>query len=195
MSRKHDRAAALALADNCLRLACDVRVLNITSSSGHTRASTLTVVFDRARDLTDSICALDQARDILIGSAADGVVFRSTRYRIRTLIRTRSRTRRRALNLANDLADDFERLGVELVRRYQGAEVGDTCETRAEDYALTWLARLLPAGERSRFVAEERGNLGDCEHWRHRAAWLIGLATGTPRLAWMMRRESQRSRA
>ena len=45
---------------------------------------------------------------------------------------------------------------------------------------------LLPASERSRFVAEAQGNLGDCERWWQRVDQLVGLAVGMPRLAWMM---------
>ena len=68
---------------------------------------------------------------------------------------------------------------------------GDRTEVRV----LNCLARLIPAQERERFVAEERGNLGDCEHWWQRVDHLICLALGTPRLAWMMHRENRRGRA
>lgn len=60
---------------------------------------------------------------------------------------------------------------------------------------LGWLARLLPTHERSRFVSEALGNIGDCEHWYQRVDHLVCLALGTPRLAWMMRREGRRGRA
>ncbi len=61
-------------------------------------------------------------------------------------------------------------------------------------HPLVWLARLLPAANRDRFVAEERGNLAGCERWWQRLGWLIGLAFGLPRLAWIMRREIRRRR-
>lgn len=67
--------------------------------------------------------------------------------------------------------------------------------TRTADLVLDGLARFLPAAERSRFVAEAQGNLGDCEHWWPRVDHLVCLALGTPRLAWMMRREGRRGRA
>jgi len=57
------------------------------------------------------------------------------------------------------------------------------------------LAHCLPSVARPRFVAEERGNLGDCEHWWQRADQLAGLLIGTPRLAWMMWRDNSRGRA
>ncbi len=52
---------------------------------------------------------------------------------------------------------------------------------------FNWLACLLPAGERVRFVNEEMGNLGDCERLWQQVRHLVGLALGTPRLGWMMR--------
>jgi hypothetical protein len=61
-------------------------------------------------------------------------------------------------------------------------------------WLLGCLARFLPAAERSRFVAEAQGNLGDCEHWWQRVDHLACLALGTPRLAWMMWRENRRGR-
>jgi hypothetical protein len=70
---------------------------------------------------------------------------------------------------------------------------GWTVEHRTR--ALDWLSRLLPAYERERFVAEQLGNLGICDHWRQHVAWLIGLVLGMPRLAWMMHRENRRGRA
>jgi hypothetical protein len=53
---------------------------------------------------------------------------------------------------------------------------------------LACLARILPAGERSRFVAEELGNLFGCEHWWEWVDRLVDLAIETPRLAWLLRR-------
>jgi hypothetical protein len=64
-----------------------------------------------------------------------------------------------------------------------------------ETLLLRWLAWLLPAVERSRFVTEAQGNLGDCERWWQRIDHLVCLALGTPRLAWMMWRENRRGRA
>jgi hypothetical protein len=60
---------------------------------------------------------------------------------------------------------------------------------------LACLAHSLPAAERSRFVAEALGNLGDCEHRWQRVDHLVCLAFGMPRLGWMMRRGGRRGRA
>ncbi len=65
---------------------------------------------------------------------------------------------------------------------------------RTEGRVLACLALLLPAVEQSRFVSEALGNLGACEHWWRRMDHLVCLAIGTPRLAWMMRREGRRGR-
>lgn len=59
---------------------------------------------------------------------------------------------------------------------------------------LNGLARLLPANERTRFVAEAQGNLGDCDRRWQRVDHLVGLTLGTPRLGWMMWREGRRGR-
>jgi replicative DNA helicase len=64
-----------------------------------------------------------------------------------------------------------------------------TGETRM----LDGLARLLPAAERVRFVAEEQGNLGDCTRWES-VKHLVGLVIGVLGLAWMMRRDGRRRR-
>jgi len=82
---------------------------------------------------------------------------------------------------------------VKLHRRL--ARSPQTWVTRTEVRVLDCLARFLPAGERSRFVAEQRGNLGACDHWWQRVDHLACLAFGTPRLAWMMWREGRRRRA
>jgi hypothetical protein len=63
-----------------------------------------------------------------------------------------------------------------------------------EGHVLRGLARLLPAAARTRFTAEARGNLGDCDQWWQRVDQLVCLALGTPRLAWMMWREGRRGR-
>jgi hypothetical protein len=68
-------------------------------------------------------------------------------------------------------------------------------DDEVEDRVLAWLARLLPAAERSRFVAEAHGNLGDCDRRWQRIDHLVCMAIGTPRLAWMMCRENRRGRA
>lgn len=79
-------------------------------------------------------------------------------------------------------------------RQHAGTEVPQTWGTKTQNRAVAWLARLLPAGERSRFVAEEQSNLGACERWWQRVDCLVMLAIGTPRLAWLMRREGRRRR-
>ena len=57
---------------------------------------------------------------------------------------------------------------------------------KAEAWVLRLMACFLPADERTLFVAETLGNLGDCEHWWQRVDHLVCLAIGTPRLAGMM---------
>src|SRR5206468_7169764 len=47
--------------------------------------------------------------------------------------------------------------------------------TAATTRLLECLALVLPSGERSRFVDEAQGNLGDCGHWWQRADQLAGL--------------------
>jgi hypothetical protein len=69
-----------------------------------------------------------------------------------------------------------------------------TATNNGSGWVVTVLARSLPASNRSRFVAEQRGNLGDCEHWWQRVDHLVSLAIGTPRLAWMIRRGGRRGR-
>jgi hypothetical protein len=64
--------------------------------------------------------------------------------------------------------------------------------TAFEGSLLYGLTCFLPNRERSRFVTEALGNLNDCEHWWQRVDYLVGLALGTPRLAWMMWREGRR---
>jgi hypothetical protein len=64
----------------------------------------------------------------------------------------------------------------------------------ADTQTLDWLAWLLPAPERVRFVAEEQGNLGGLPSWR-RVDHLVEVAVGIPRLAWTMRREGRRRQA
>jgi replicative DNA helicase len=76
-----------------------------------------------------------------------------------------------------------------------GVGVRPTARERAEARLLDYLARLLPAAERARFVAEEKGNLGGCQHWWEGIDYLVGVTFGTPRLAWMMRRKGRRRRA
>ncbi|TMC01045.1 MAG: hypothetical protein E6J41_33685 [Chloroflexi bacterium] len=61
----------------------------------------------------------------------------------------------------------------------------------ADRWLLRWLARLQPATERSRFVAEAQGNLGDCERRWQRVDVLVCLALSTPRLAWMIWRDGR----
>jgi hypothetical protein len=79
----------------------------------------------------------------------------------------------------------------------RAAPLRDNLLDQADSFAtavLTCLACFFPADERSRFVAEAHGNLGDCGHWRQRVDLLVRLALGTPRLAWMMWREGRRGR-
>jgi hypothetical protein len=71
----------------------------------------------------------------------------------------------------------------------------NSCNTSmVADKVVDTLARLLPAAERSRFVAEAQGNLGDCERWWQRLDHLVRMMFGTPRLAWMMWRDGRRGR-
>jgi len=94
----------------------------------------------------------------------------------------------RARNRAGDLADHLRRLGVRL------SPLETTTARQREVQTLKCLARVLPASVRSRFVAEALGDLGACDHWWQRMDHLVGLAIGTPRIAWMMRREVWRGR-
>jgi hypothetical protein len=101
---------------------------------------------------------------------------------------------------ARDLPDLQRRWASVLQRRASvlgahqtvGRPYGDN---QVEGWVLDCLARSLPTGERVRFVAEARGNLGDCEHWWQRVEILVCLALATPRLAWMMWRDGRRGRA
>jgi hypothetical protein len=67
-------------------------------------------------------------------------------------------------------------------------------ERKANVVFLGCLARLLPARERGRFVAEARGNLACSEGRWQRIDILVTLAIGTPRLALVMRHNSRRGR-
>jgi hypothetical protein len=67
--------------------------------------------------------------------------------------------------------------------------------TGAAPAMLRCMAGMLPSGRRQRFAAEAVGDLGVCENWWQRLWWLVGLAFGLPRLAWMMHREKRRDRA
>jgi PAS domain S-box-containing protein len=61
---------------------------------------------------------------------------------------------------------------------------GNSVETRM----LGFLALLLPARERMRFVVEATANLGFCDSLLQRIGFLLAMAIGTPRLAFMLRR-------
>lgn len=77
------------------------------------------------------------------------------------------------------------------LRRRQGRAVQDAILER-EALVLDCLAWLLPAPQRGRFIDEQLGNLAYCGGWWQRVDHLVCLAIGTPRLAWMMRREGRR---
>ena len=78
---------------------------------------------------------------------------------------------------------------------WPASALGDLAKIHWPTPTLDCLANLLPTGIRPRFVAEELGNLATCERWWQRVVWLIGLAAGMPRLAWMMHRERRRDQA
>ncbi len=80
--------------------------------------------------------------------------------------------------------------------RYRLAAESASPPSRSTEVRLTsWLSLLLPAAARERFVDEEMGNLRTCKRLWQRVDHLVGLAIGTPRLAWMMQREERRRRA
>jgi hypothetical protein len=84
--------------------------------------------------------------------------------------------------------------GSTLRKERDTAAVSPSLQSGASGLMLGFLARFLPAERRYRFVAEELGNLAVSGHWRQRAIHLVGLVLGTPRLAWVMRREGRRGR-
>jgi PAS domain S-box-containing protein len=67
-----------------------------------------------------------------------------------------------------------------------------TASHSVETRILGFLAWLLPARERERFVVEARANLEFCDSLFQRIDFLLATACGTPRLAFMLRRAGRR---
>jgi hypothetical protein len=177
-SKQTQRADALALAGELQRLAEYHRLLE--RALCRTRAHLPEVPIDLGHPNLDR--AFERARAYGLGldrfdaglAREDGIV--------------------RNVVFITDLIDAFDGAAASLARRYEIEPAGVALEALAEERVLSWLARILPAGERSRFVAEAQGNLGDCERWWQRIDTLVCLALGMPRLAWMMRRGGRRRR-
>jgi PAS domain-containing protein len=67
-----------------------------------------------------------------------------------------------------------------------------TASHNVETRILGFLAWLLPARERVRFVVEATANLEFCDSAFQRIDFLLATAIGTPRLAFMLRRANRR---
>jgi hypothetical protein len=134
--------------------------------ASHRVARTLVLTHDRDND---SVLCYDFYRDLDSGMQYDGQAF--------------------------DIGGSLDAASAVVCRWVEGQGSDLSLEATAEAHVLGCLARLLPAGERVRFVAEARGNLGDCVRWWQRVEDLVMLAIGTPRLAVMMRREGRRRSA
>lgn len=85
-----------------------------------------------------------------------------------------------------DLARQLDGIAATLCGAYGAADASRDWESRAGRRLLVCLARFLPMDDQTRFIAEALGNLADCDHRWQRVDHLVGLALGTPRLAWMM---------
>jgi hypothetical protein len=79
------------------------------------------------------------------------------------------------------------------VYRHVGARELPARESRLEARVLDWLARLLPGGERERFVSEARGALADRDNRWQRFDYLVTLAMQMPGLAVWMCRQGRRA--
>jgi hypothetical protein len=155
---------------------------------GHALARAL--AFDLALDL-------DRARDSDVSSFLNGASYLD---RDRALTTGLDRARDRARELHSHLAGRAAAVrGGWLATSVLGADHQQSSLTRRDDRVaarvLGGLALALPAAERPRFVAEERGNLADCERWWQRVDRLTLLAIEIPRLAWTLRRETWRGQA
>lgn len=172
--RRQRRIDALALAGELGRLADGYRGVLAGTIGAHDLDHALDRAVAHARDLDP-----DLASDLepeLVGDR--------TRYIDHAFARSIHRALARAL----------DRRALILRSMYGGGRIGPTCEASAERRLLSCLAGVLPAAERSRFVAEAQGNLGDCERRWQRIDHLVWLAIGMPRLAWMMWRDGRRGR-
>lgn len=200
MRRRDRRAMAWAvLAAELDRLAAEYHTLALALHGAprgddrrraHDRAFDLVRVLDRVPVLARMI---DRSVDLDLDSVFDlaRVLDRSlhlARFVDSDLVFDRDR------DLARNLAGRLESRAsaLRIGGRQNSLPGGDD---RVETRVLSWLARLLPADEQSRFVAEGRGNLADCERWWQRVDHLVGLALGVPRLACMVRSGHRRSSA
>jgi hypothetical protein len=169
------RAEALSLAEDMNRLADRYRRIDRVLTRDHD-LEVLDVEFWQLQHLLDRAWTLGINRE-----------------RFRHFVDRECRMFRNSV-VATDLASALDRTAVTLRGQYGGRGWGPSWQTRAEWGLLGCMACFLPDAKRSRFLVEAFGNLGDCEHWWQRVDQLVGLAIGTPRLAWMMRRETRRGR-
>lgn len=180
MSRRTDRrrAGALALAEELSRLADYHRLLDRALSRTHE------LYIDAPIDLgrPDLDAALDRAQAYNLNLDR----FRTSLEREQGIVRD--------IVFIDDLANALDQAATTLRRRNADASVDRSWKPWDEGRLLGLLARFLPADERTRFVAEALGNVGDCDHWWQRIDHLVCLAIGMPRLAWIVRREGRRGR-
>ncbi len=199
MSQGDRRAMAQGeLADELDRLAAGYRALagtlDLARACGIEVALDLDCDLARALDLDRALArALARAldRDLACDLARD---LDLAHARARALEQFPFRDLGADAALARDLANDLTG-GAGAMRAYHQHSKLSRRDDRVEARVLGWLARALPASERSLFVAEERGNLADCERWCERVARLTDLAIEMPRLAWQLRRGGWRERA
>lgn len=147
---------------------------------------------------SDLLYELGQAIEVDGSLDTDDPHLRSRQLYIRKLIETWDLSTILGLNpdFGRQYAAQLDSAALLISRRLHGLAPYDcVLGGRVQSRLLECLARFLPADERARFVAEARGNLGDCGRWWQRADHLVCLAIGMPRLAWMMRRDNRRGRA
>jgi hypothetical protein len=196
MSRGGDRAARVqALADLADELESLVDVYRILTFQLASNLDDLDLDRTIARELDlDRSTVLSLPRDRDNGIARDLDFARRLARGARDRLASRpTRDLAGARNSAVALSVTSDRLR-RIGQVHWGGGVCEAWEIRTEVRVLGCLARLLPAHERVRFVAEEKGDLGDCKRWWQRIDHLAGVAIGTPRLAWMMRRERRQRR-
>jgi hypothetical protein len=188
----HDLDRAIAL-DRLLYIALAVnrpfhrdRLLYIARAANRPFQRDLLLYLDRARDraialrVLDLALALVRAREVALD--LDGALARPLNVDLDLdFVR----------NLVFHIVRDLDRAAVSLDRWFEGAVTVHNREFRVGRRLLGWIARCLPVDERSRFVAEELGHLGVLPWWR-RVDHLVEVAIGTPRQAWIMRREGGR---
>jgi hypothetical protein len=187
-----DRAELLGLADELCRLSGRYRAYGFRGI--------VIGVSGLARDLDLAVACEGALTNVLAFTGASKLALqvqsraRDLEYELgRVLDNAFDFDHARARALARALSRDLTYIGAAL-RRFEGEEAPTRWNDKTEARLLSVLARLLPAVNRSRYVAEAQGNLGDCERWWQCVDQLVCLAIGMPRLAWMMWREERRGR-